>query len=160
MKKFFVVLFSIILTIVEASLMTRFHIGYVSVHFSLVCVAIVGWLSTEKFGLINAIIVGAVCDVLASKIPCMYLILYVLMVVAVKFISKKTDVGKFYLCLLVIFCASIVTELINFLIVFGGESADVTAFALSKIILPQAFLNSVISLFLFWFFRGLCPSEQ
>lgn len=160
MRKFFVILLSIFLTIFEASLMTRFDMGYISVHFSLICVAVVAWLTDVKFGMLNAVIIGSITDVLASKTPCVYLVLYILTVISVKFISGKTDLRKIYVCLLFIFCVSIVTEFVNFLIIIGGNSAEITAFALSKIILPQAFLNAFISLFLFFVFKGLCPSEQ
>lgn len=160
MRKFWVIFLSVLFTVLEVSLMPHFNLGIITLKFSLICAVAVAWLCDEKLGIINAAIIGSIIDVTSSKILCMYLVLYVATAVAVNYISKKADIRKVYICLISTFVISVLVELVGFFCAFFKYRAEFTTFALSKIILPQAFLNTLVCFVLFFIFRSVCPSEQ
>ena len=123
-------------------------------------IILVSWLSDIKFGLLHSTIIGAVYDVLTYRGVCFYLILFLLVSVVVFYFSEKANVKKAYICLLITLFATILVEFITYFVSYFSLRATMTAYALSGIILPQAFVNVIVCFILFFVYRGLCPTKE
>lgn len=161
MKKSFVYLLilSILLTLIEATLLSGVSIGSVFVKLSLITVIVTAWLMPLKEGLLHALIVGAFGDVLFSRYYLFYVILYIIAAFVSNLISEKVNAKKVYICLFSTFVITVITEFIGYFSKAMTVGFKYSSFALSKVILPQAILNTIVCFAVFYVYRSICKDN-
>ena len=160
LRKLLTVILSIVLLVLEVTILTKINIYWLNIKFGLILIILVSWLSNIRFGLLHSMIIGALYDVLTYRGVCFYLVLFLIVSLVVFYFSEKANVKKAYICLIITLITTILVEFITYFISYYSFRTTMTAYALSGIILPQALVNVVVCFILFFVYRGLCPTKE
>ena len=155
MKKIVIVLISILLLILQVSITPYFKIGWINYNLVLTSVILVTLLYDRNLALVNALICGFLYDIVASRYLGVYTALFLLTVVVVTLISKMMYKKMVLSAVLITFVMTVVTELAVYWMFYVLGGAENNTFVLSKIILPQALVNSGVSVVLFFLYYFL-----
>ncbi len=153
MKKYLNVLVSLLLVVLQVTLFSRLKIFGLNVNFALICVIVVASLTDSKISIINAVVTGILYDFYACYNVgwnlTMFTVIALLMILIVKFMYKGSIVTA------VTFTAifTIITELILYWFGYLSNGNSYNSLIIVKIILPQAIINSIISLVVFYLYK-------
>jgi len=160
MNKVLAVIVSLALTIFQLCVTHTFKIGWLNYNFALVCIVVVCCLYGGKCGIVNAVFVSFIYDIFASKIPGTYIYIYLAIALIVQIIAKHMFSRNIGASLIFVFVSTLVSELIVYWLFYAFNGMAYSAFALSKIILPQCIINSVICLIVFWFYKSVLKIKR
>lgn len=153
MNRFLAVVFSVFLTVLQVTVTPELKIGWINYNFALVCIVIVCLLCGGKTGIVNAFFVALVYDSFASFYPGTYLIAFLFVALIVEIIAKRMFDVKVLIAVFFVFAVTLITELIVFWFFYALNGMAYNAFALSKIIFPQCFINSAAALVVYWIYK-------
>lgn len=154
MRYMFHVIFLLIIACLQGTACNTFAIAGVSVNLFIIYVSIISFLADKKEGIIIAGAYGLVLDILVERFVGTYTVLFVIVAFFVYNMAKRVfKEPKYYICALVVLVASLFVNVFYYLIVFGILQSIDIGYAIFKIILPEAVLDCVVSVPVYFLIR-------
>ncbi|MBQ2968045.1 MAG: hypothetical protein IJE10_08020 [Clostridia bacterium] len=158
MKKIIVIAFTIFLTLLQVTF--THHICFGWYNYGLMLTAIIVLTSFDYvLGYIGAAVCGFFMDCLLGGVDFVYLIISLASALAVHLATKYAFRQTLLTVLIFTFVLTFATELVQYWIFIVGEQTGAVAYALTKLIFPQAFINTFCAVFVYvlyaWLFRKL-----
>lgn len=158
MKKFILVAVTFLLTILQITFTYRIGFGWYNYGLMLTAVIV---LTTFEYtlGYISAAICGFCMDCLLGGVNYMYLIMCLLAAFAVHMATKYAFRQTLITVLLFTFVITLLTELVQYWIFIVPYESGAVAYALTKLVFPQAFINTFCAIFVYslyvWIFKKM-----
>jgi len=154
-RKTIFVLINIFLLLLQVTVFSNLKIGWININFALISVIFTAMFTDGKFFAVNGFIIGFWFDMLAYRSMGYYTILFLCVAIAIKLFSKMINRYSFITNILVVFATTFISEFLTYWIHFVLKGTEYNSFVLTKIIMPQVLVNTVFSVFLFWFYLWL-----
>ncbi len=155
MKKIFVFLVSVLMIILQVTLMSRFKFFGLNYGFALTSVIVVSCIYDTKTAIINSIVCGIVFDTYVSTHYGTYLAIFFIVALITMFISEFMYKGSLVTTIVITLILTILSELLMYYIFIVPQGMAYHSFALTKIIIPQALINSFITIIVFGIYKWL-----
>ncbi len=155
LRKAIFVVINILLLLLQVTVFPSFKIGWLNVNFALISVVFTALFTDGMLFAVNGLIMGFWFDILAYRSIGYYTLLFICTAIVIKLFSKMVNRYGFFTGMIIIFSATFLTEIITYWTHFVAKGITYNAFVLTKIIMPQALVNTVASVFLFWIYLWL-----
>ena len=154
MKKTFLVLVTLILTLLQVTYTYRVCFGWYNYSLMLTAVIVLTTFDSTS-GYISAVVCGFFMDCLLGGVNSMYLLICVFAAFVTHMASKLALRQGLLTVLLLTFVITFFSELVQFWIFVAREQSGSVAYALKNIIFPQAFINSFAAVFVYCLYAWL-----
>lgn len=154
MKKFLNYVVTILLIVVQVTVLSRFKIAGLNFNLALTCVIIVSAVADVKTSIINAAVAGVLFDVFACYTVGWHLVMFTVISLLMYAMIKYMYHGSMVAVAVLTAVLTLITELI--LYNFGYTyPQNYGSFAFLRYILPQIFMNTLSSLVLFPLYKKI-----
>ena len=154
MKKLLNYVVTILLIIVQVTVLSRFKIAGLNFNLALACVIIVSAVADVKTSIANAVIAGVLFDVFACYSVGWHLIMFTVISLLMYAMVKYMYHGSMVAVAVLTAVLTLITELV--LYNFGyNYPQNYGSFAFLRYILPQIFINTVSSVILFPLYKNI-----
>lgn len=154
-RKTIFVLINIFLLLLQVTVFSNLKIGWININFALISVIFTAMFTDGRLFAVNGFIIGFWFDMLAYRSMGYYTLLFLCVAIAIKLFSKMINRYSFITNILVVFATTFISEFLTYWIHFVLKGTEYNSFVLTKIIMPQVLVNTVFSVFLFWFYLWL-----
>ena len=155
MNRWFAIIVSVLLVLLQICVTPMLKIFGLNYNFALVCIIVFSCLCGGKTSIFNAVILSVIYDIYISKVPGTYFLIYLIISISVQAISKHMFNRNLWISIFFVVIATLISELLIYWIFYAFNSMAYNSLALSKIILPQCFVNALICLPVFWLFKSV-----
>ncbi len=155
LRKTIFVLINILLLLLQVTVFPGFKIGWININFALISVIFTALFTDGMLFAVNGFVIGFWFDILAYRSIGYYTVLFLGTAIVIKLFSKMVNRYGFFTGMVIIFAATFLTEIITYWTHFVAKGVIYNAFVLTKIIMPQALINTIASVFLFWLYLYL-----
>lgn len=159
MKKLLNIIITILLIIIQVTVLCRFKIAGLNFNLALVCVVIVSAVADVKTSIVNAVIAGVLYDVFACYTVGWHLIMFTVISLLMYAMVKYMYHGSFIAVAVLTAVLTLITELILFNFGFTYPQ-NYGSFVFLRYILPQIFINTLSSLILFSLYKKINKNKE
>lgn len=145
MKKAVFVVLALLLSVAQCTVTWRFGLGWHNYGVAL-CTVVAISVFDMKLGLVSGGVCGFFIDCIQGRFTGLNLLILLIAAFLVSFLSKQMN-GKSLLAVIVLtFLVTFVTEFLQYWIYIAVNGSGNISFALTKLIFPQAFINTVCAI--------------
>ena len=155
MKKIFIFLLSVLLVIVQLTITSHFKFFGYNYGLIFVAVIVVGCIYDFKTSLINAMVSGIFLDTFYSLQYGVNIVSFLIVAVITFFVSDYMYKGNLVTCMVITFILTILSEILMYYILVSANSISSLSFVITRFVLPQAFLNTFVSVIIFGIYKHL-----
>lgn len=153
MNRWLAIITGVVLVMIQLCITPMFKIGWLNYNFALVCIIVFSCLCGGKTAIFNAVLISFIYDTYVSIVPGTYFFIYVVIAVLVQTVSKYMFNRNLWISLLFVVTSTLISELVVYWIFYAFNSMAYNSLALSRIILPQCLINTLLCLPVFWLFK-------
>jgi rod shape-determining protein MreD len=153
-KTIFIVI-NILLLVLQTTVFSRMKIGCINVNLAFLSIVFTSLFTNKSLFIVNGIVIGLLYDIFAYNETGYFVFLYVGIAVLIKLFAKISNRYGFINAMVTIFVSTFLFELISYWIHFVFKGVEYNSFVLTKIIMPQALVNTISGIFLFVFYLWL-----
>lgn len=155
MKRFLNILITVLLIILQVTVLSRIKIFGITVNLALAGIIIVACIADNVTAVLNAVISGVIFDVFAGYNVGCYLFAFVIIVALILLIIKFMYKGSLFTTLSMTAIFTILLEVALYYIFYLRNGEIYSSAILIKIIIPQTILNVIASLVLFGAYKKI-----
>ncbi|MBO5454018.1 MAG: rod shape-determining protein MreD [Clostridia bacterium] len=154
-RKVIFVIINILLLLLQVTIFPGFKIGWININLALISVIFTALFTDDALFIVNGFVIGFWFDILAYRYMGYYTLLFMGIALIIKLFSKMVNRYGFITGLVIVFVTTFLTEIITYWTHFVVKGIEYNSFVLTKIIMPQALINTASAVFLFWFYLWL-----
>ena len=154
-RKVIFVIINILLLLLQVTIFPGFKIGWININLALISVIFTALFTDDALFIVNGFVIGFWFDILAYRHMGYYTLLFMGIALIIKLFSKMVNRYGFITGLVIVFVTTFLTEIITYWTHFVVKGIEYNSFVLTKIIMPQALINTASAVFLFWFYLWL-----
>ncbi len=159
MKKYMNIIITLLLILLQVTILNRIKIFGINYNMALVSVIIVSALSENKIAIINSIIAGILYDIFACYNVGWHLVMFLIITVFMSLMVKYMYQGSMITVAILTAIFTIITELILYNFGYAAPQ-NCGSFAFLRFILPQTIINTLLSVILFPLFKKINKSKN
>lgn len=160
MNRWLAIIISVMLVLLQICVTPMIKLWGLNCNFALVCIVVFSCLCGGKTAIFNAVLLSLIYDIYVSKVPGTYFLMYLILALLIQAVSKHMYNRNLWISLLFVVISTLISELLMYWIFYAFNSMAYNSLALSRIILPQCIINTLLCLPVFWLFKSVLKIKR